>query len=170
MISITTEPGSLELLLTGELSVRQCLGQFLDAEAFMRLLVLNRAIWRSLTEQPDLLAKLYYQRMLNCDKSMFYDFYYEEKILQEDRSRTAAACSNVEGGFLQNHRLCGQIHRELNKNLSELLNDDATASAICNRIFHVFKEPDLPLPKLRKDTIGNYCETPLQTHMALMNW
>jgi len=88
-------PGPLELLLTGEQSLRQCFSEFLDAEVLLRLLRLNRAIWRSLTERPDLLARFYYQRMLHLDKSMYYDFFYEERVQQQERDRTIAACSSV---------------------------------------------------------------------------
>lgn len=44
-----SNPGCLELLLTGELSVRQCFSEFLDALTIIQLLVLNRAIWKNLS-------------------------------------------------------------------------------------------------------------------------
>lgn len=67
----------LELLLISEDSIRRRFGDFLDGECLLQLMLLNRTIWRSLTERPDLLARLYYQRMLHLDKSMYYDFFYE---------------------------------------------------------------------------------------------
>jgi hypothetical protein len=43
-------------------------------------MLLNRNINKALLEKPDLLNRLYYSRILQLDKSMYYDFYYDEKL------------------------------------------------------------------------------------------
>lgn len=106
-----------ERLLTGELSLRRTLGRFIDGGTLLELLLVNRATWKALTEQPDLLSCLYYHRMLHLDKSMYYDFYYDDRQARLDRERTATACSNVEGGFLSNMKRCRLLKWELQKNL-----------------------------------------------------
>jgi hypothetical protein len=96
--------------------------------------------------------------MLNLDKTLYYDFYYEEEVLAADRRRISMCCSNPDMDLSEQIKLCSFVYGELIDNIEKLLKGNtSSARNVVDRIFHIFREPDLPLPKLRKDNIGNYC-------------
>lgn len=101
----------------GGRTTRECFAEFIQANDILQLLVVSRGIKRALVDRPDIMNRLYYSKMFNLDKTLYYDFYYEEEMLLADKRKISICCSNTDTDLSEQIKSCSFIYNELLDNV-----------------------------------------------------
>lgn len=83
----------LESFLTNQTLDPYIFFEMLTIRDFLSLLHLNRNIRHCLKQRKTMVNQLYHLFRLTIDKSLYYDFYYDEDIRKKDEGKVQAACS-----------------------------------------------------------------------------
>ena len=99
------------------------------------------------------------QYLNRTDKSLYFPFYGEQQYKRIEIAQTAAITQQQSSLFLDYHRDYDAVFAQLCPSLP------AEAEEL-ELLRNLLADPDLPLPKLKRETQGMYCSSPFQLFLV----
>ncbi len=93
------------------------------------------------------------------DKSLYFTFFAEPQYRAIEANQVAALAQQSEPIFLRLHQSCQAV-------LAMLRQRVPAAEEELDVLTNLVADPDLPLPKLKRETQGMYCTSPFQLFLV----
>lgn len=155
-------------LVAGDNNVSGLLINLLERSEILVLMRISREIRDNLLKSPRAANKIYYETCLRADKSLLFSFYYEPSVQQYDREKLCAIYEHERLDWSEQLKKYNGTLQQLSLTLEQLV--PGHAEAIVRDLAQSLREPDLPMPHLRHESVGTYCNSPFQLLLAELNW
>ncbi|MBS1889786.1 MAG: hypothetical protein JST59_00705 [Actinobacteria bacterium] len=160
--------GLLLQLLSGKGCTSILLLDFLAKEDLLALLSTSREIRTSILSNLHATNRLYFEAALQCDRSLLAGVYASDDVQRYEHRRLTALNEQERLDWAPQLRRLNHYLSALHSILATII-EPHEASTLIQDLRRVLREPDLPLPQLRHETVGTYCNSPFQVLLAQLD-
>jgi hypothetical protein len=112
-------------------------------------------------------AKAFMGNYLNrVDRGVFFTFYDDQDFRCIEKNTINVLASHSYPFLVQAYQAYQTLFQAFSAHSSFL----AAQPDFCSMLEQMFLEPDLPMPKFKRESIGMFCETGIQEHVCLIRF